>query len=107
MILTIHNEGSHEGAKHLGKDIVWDLFPRETLPDGEADGNGRVEVACRTHQHDIHHGWGYVAYPPDTAPQVMMANAIPNANANPTWSKLPYAAFSWLRRNDAVAATPG
>lgn len=37
-------------AEDLAEDVARDLFPGEALPDGEADGDGGVEVAAG--------GWG-------------------------------------------------
>lgn len=38
----------------MRKDIVWNLSPREALPDGEANRNSWVEVStrCRTTGYD-------------------------------------------------------
>ena len=45
--VAAHEEhAGYEGAENLGEDVVGDLLPGETLPDREADGDGRVEVAA-------------------------------------------------------------
>ena len=38
-------QAGDEGAEDLAEDVVRDLAPREPLPDGEADRDGRVKVA--------------------------------------------------------------
>lgn len=48
-----------------------------------------------------------LTHPPEVGPQVMIAKAIPRAKAKPTWRRLPYAASSLFRMNEAVAAIPG
>jgi hypothetical protein len=35
----------HEGTEDLCENVMWDLLPGKTLPDSQADGNGRVEVS--------------------------------------------------------------
>lgn len=47
------------------------------------------------------------AYPPDVAPHVMMAKAIPKEKAKATCSRLPKAALVPFKRKLAVAAIPG
>ena len=34
----------HKRPKNLAEDIMWDLLPGETLPDGETEGDGWIEV---------------------------------------------------------------
>lgn len=41
------HQAGHERTKDLREDVVRNFPPWETLPDGEADGNRRVEVASR------------------------------------------------------------
>lgn len=45
VVLTVQNQGSEEGTGDLGEDVLWHLFPRESLPDGVADGDGGIEVS--------------------------------------------------------------
>lgn len=45
MILAHKEKSCQERAKDLGEDVVRDLLPREALPYGEANGNGRVEMS--------------------------------------------------------------
>lgn len=45
--------------------------------------------------------------PPDVGAQVMIAKAIPRANAQPTSKKLPYAGLALFKTIDATAAMPG
>ena len=50
-LLPVHSheqQASHERAKDLCEDVVRYFLPGETLPDSEADGYGRVEVATRS-----------------------------------------------------------
>lgn len=44
VVLAVDEEAGEEGAEDLGEDVVGDFFPGETLPDGEGDGHGRVEM---------------------------------------------------------------
>lgn len=44
VIHSIYKETSHERAKDLRDDVVWDLLPGEPLPDSEAQSDSWVEV---------------------------------------------------------------
>ena len=44
---SYHQQAGHEGAEDLGEDVVWDFFPGEALPDGEANLEGElVDDGC-------------------------------------------------------------
>ena len=43
-VATHENQACHECSKDLGEDVVRDLLPREALPDGETDSDGRIEM---------------------------------------------------------------
>jgi hypothetical protein len=45
--LTNHKQACDKRSEDLRKDIVWNLSPRESLPDGEAKRNGWVEMSTR------------------------------------------------------------
>jgi hypothetical protein len=52
MILSHKNQSRHKRAKDLCKYIVRNLLPREALPDGKTDCDGRMEVAARYRAED-------------------------------------------------------
>ena len=59
LVEDIDQEGAHEAAQHLGEAVAEDGRPGELAGDGEAQGDGRVQVragdrACDQHAH--HHG---------------------------------------------------
>lgn len=45
-VASHEQQASNEGAEDLRENVVWHFPPREALPDGEADGDGGVEVAA-------------------------------------------------------------
>ena len=61
MVLVEHvdQQGAHEAAQHLGDDVAEDLAPGELAGDGEAQGDGRIEVRAGDgagDEHAHHHG---------------------------------------------------
>lgn len=42
-----HQQPGDEGAEDLAENVVRHFLPRKPLPDGEADGDGGVEMAAR------------------------------------------------------------
>ena len=61
MVLVEHidQQGADEAAQHLGDDVAEDLAPGELAGDGEAQGDGRIEVRAGDgagDEHAHHHG---------------------------------------------------
>ena len=50
--MAVDDERGDERAQELEEDVPGDLGPRESPPDGECDGDGRVEVASAGHGTD-------------------------------------------------------
>jgi hypothetical protein len=46
-------------------------------------------------------------WPPEVGAQVIIANAMPIANANPIWKRDPKAGSVLLMKKEAVEAIPG
>jgi hypothetical protein len=90
---------------------VWDFLPRKPIPKSIIKYQSEVNRAtnpCQIAKHSVMAG---LKCPPLTGAHVMMAKAIPMANANPTWRRLPKnmtgRAPSALTVKEATAAIPG
>ena len=59
LVEDVHEEGADEAAEHLGDAVAEHLAPRELARDGEAQGDGRVQVSAGHRagdEHAHHHG---------------------------------------------------
>ena len=59
LVEDIDQHGAHETAQHLGDDITDDLVPGELAGNGQAQGDGRIEVRTGNRagdEHAHHHG---------------------------------------------------
>ena len=59
LIEYINQQGAHEAAQHLGDAVAKDLAPGELAGDGEAQGDGRIQVRTGDgagNEHAHHHG---------------------------------------------------
>ena len=59
LVEDVDQQGAHEAAQHLGNDVAEDLAPGELAGDGEAQGDGGIEVCAGDragNEHAHHHG---------------------------------------------------
>lgn len=105
MVLPHQHKACHKTSENLREDVVRDLLPWKALPECKAERYS-WKVSASATEPGLHYLPG-LKWPPDVGAQVMIANAIPMAYAqpiaksDPNWGSVPF------KKNAAVAAIPG